>query len=96
MSAMYPYWFMGTYAALLRMPEQPAPTLLCAVAHGSEQVRTWQRGQVYFAACAAPIAQGAAGVAGRPAGAAAAVEGPAMGADGGVGALSAMQAGGSK
>ena len=50
------YSFSGTYCALLRAPEHPVARL-CALAHGAEQVSVAQPGQVYFASCAAHIAQ---------------------------------------
>lgn len=54
---MYPYWFIGMYAALLRTPLQPGPTVLCEVEQVMEHVCMWQRGQVYLAGFAAQIAQ---------------------------------------
>lgn len=60
MSSAYPYRFIGTYAALLRTPLQPLPRVLCVWEHGSEQVRVWQRGQVYLDVCSAQMAQSGA------------------------------------
>ena len=58
---MYPYWFIGTYAALFRTPLQPLPRVLCDWEQGSEHVRVWQRGQVYLEGWAAQMAHRGAG-----------------------------------
>lgn len=66
---------------MLRIPEHPAPILLCAVEHGIEHVRIWQRGQVYFEVFVVHIAHGGAGLDGRASDTSADVEGPASESD---------------